>query len=70
MFKTIKYLVGKSNCINLYLEKFKKEKSPIIAVNDLIDLYSNKLEMNKSKKFMLAIAEVKTFIDERLRLNG
>lgn len=71
LFKTVKFLYGKSNCTNLY-DKFKDKRSPIVAVNDLICRYvHNKAALNKSHEFKLAVAEVKQFLDEKMKeVNG
>jgi len=37
MFKVIKHIYGKSNCWNLHREKLYNAKSPLVAINDLID---------------------------------
>lgn len=71
MFKTIKYIYGKSNCWNIHKEKLYDVKSPIIAINDVIDKYvHNKIAMNKSKEFKQAIEEVKQFINEQMKLEN
>ena len=74
MFKTIKYIFGKSNCWNIHKEKFYNQKTCLVAVNDLIDRYiHNKLEMNKSAEFRQIVQEVKQFLDELIQkeiLNG
>lgn len=63
MFKVLKHLIGRSNCINLHQEKFKDIKSPIIAVNDLIDKYAtDKLQLNKSAEFKTATEEIKQYL--------
>ena len=68
MFKTIKFLYGRSNCTNIYADKFKDKRSPIVAINDLICKYvHNKVALNKSAEFKKAVAEVKQFIDEKLK---
>ena len=63
MFKVLKHLIGRSNCINLHREKFKEIKSPIVAVNDLIDKYAtDKLQLNKSAEFKAATEEIKQYL--------
>lgn len=67
MFKAIKWIYGKSNCTNLYLEKFKNQHSPIVAVNELIDRYvHSKTIVNKSKEFKQYIAEIQQFVSEKI----
>lgn len=65
-FKLIKYSFGRSNCINMYKELFKEARSPIIAINDLIDKYINKSCMNSSDQIKLAGKELVQFINERI----
>lgn len=65
MFKTIKAIYGKANCINVWKDKMQDIKLPLVAVNDLIDRYiHNKADLNKLPEFKIAIKEVKQFIDE------
>ena len=67
MFKTIKAIYGRSNCINIWKEKMQDVKLPLVALNDLIDKYiHNKADMNKLPQFKIAMQEVKQFIDENL----
>ena len=67
MFKVLKYIFGKSNCINLFAEKFKHRPAYLVAVNDLIDKYVvNKHKLNSSKEFKRIIDEVKQFVNLRL----
>lgn len=70
MFKALKFIIGRSNCINLYEQKFKDVKSPIIALNDLIDKYvHNKQEANKDIKFKRIINELKQFVSLTSNIN-
>lgn len=63
VFKVLKHLIGRSNCINLHKDKFKEIKSPIVAVNDLIDKYAtDKLQLNKSAEFKTATEEIKQYL--------
>ena len=48
MFKILKSAVGKANCINEKLVQYDNVKSPITAVNDLIDKYAQFNSFNKS----------------------
>ncbi len=67
MFKTVKALYGRSNCINVWKDKMQSVKQPLVAVNDLIDRYiHNKADLNKLPQFKIAVQEVKQFIDERV----
>ena len=71
MYKTLKYLYGKSNCINLY-DNFIDKRSPIVAINELIDKYvNNKVAMNRSDDFKTYVNEIKQYINQRLdNING
>lgn len=63
MFKVLKHLIGCSNCINLHQEKFKDIKSPIVAVNDLIDKHAtDKHLLNKSAAFKVATEEIRQYL--------
>ena len=43
-------------------------KSPLVAVNDLIDRYvKNKLELNHSEEFKKIVAEVQQFLSEKVK---
>lgn len=67
LFKTVKFLYGRSNCINLH-KKLECMPSPIIAVNDLICKHiHSKSALNKSKEFKIAVTEVKQFLDEKMK---
>lgn len=66
MFKIIKYIFGKSNCINVYKEKYIDIKSPIIAINELIDKYTYKQKICKSVEFKLYIEEIKQYLNEKM----
>ena len=66
VFKLVKHAFGRSNCINMHEELFKDCKSPIVAVNDLIDKYVNKTCMNISAEFKLAGKELVQYINERI----
>lgn len=69
MFKIIKYIYGKDNCVNLYKEHLEDKKSILVAVNDKINEYiNNKTELNKSKEFKNIIQEVKMYLE--FCLNG
>lgn len=68
MFKVLKCIFGKTNCINIFVERYNKVNSPIIAVNDLIDKYINqKLKANKDPQFKRIFIDVKQFIQLRIK---
>ena len=67
LFKLLKNIYGKGNCDNYYEEKkFAEMKQPIIAVNELIDRYSNKLQVKTTSEFKLAMKEIQQYITERM----
>lgn len=66
MFKVIKHIYGCSNCWNIHREKLYDMKSPLVAINDLIDRsIHSKLELNKSQEFKLIVKEVQQFLSEK-----
>ena len=66
MFKVIKHIYGRSNCWNIHREKLYDMKSPLVAINDLIDRsIHSKLELNKSQEFKLIVKEVQQFLSEK-----
>lgn len=67
MFKILKCIFGRANCINMRDMFFQDVQSPIIAVNDLIDKsIHNKMQANKDKRFKKLFDEVKQFVDMKL----
>ena len=67
LFKILKCIFGKANCINMRDQFFGDIRAPIIAVNDLIDKsIHNKTQVNKDKRFKMLFNEVKQFIDMKL----
>lgn len=67
LFKMIKFMYGRTNCRNLYEERFKECMCPLIAVNDLIDRYvHNKTALNKDVDFKQYVEEVKRFLKASL----
>lgn len=70
MFKTIKSLYGKTNCINIYKQNFlEDEMQPLIAVNELIDKYiGNKQHIFQTNDFQKISIEVKQYIDSCLNI--
>lgn len=68
IFKLIKHIFGRNNCINMREEMFKDIKTPIVAINDLIDKYVNKTCMNISGEFKLAGKELAQYITEKISL--
>ena len=68
LFKLIKHILGRNNCINFFEERFKDIKSPIIAINDLIDKYVNKNLLNKSQQLKTIENEIKQYISQKISL--
>lgn len=67
MFKVLKCILGKSRCKNLFKEKFNDVKSPIVAVNDLIDLnIHSKMKANHDQEFKAIVDEIKQFLNLKL----
>lgn len=70
MFKTIKFLYGKTSCVNVWKNIANndiRQKDALVSINELICKYiNNKNELNKSQKFKEKVYEVKTFIDNLL----
>ena len=65
MFKTLKWIFGKSNCVNLYEQMFATRPVIIYSLNELIDMYvNNKRELNKSEKMKAYASDVKRFIQD------
>lgn len=62
LFKVLKKILGRNCCFNFFEEKFKDIKSPLVAINDLIDKYINKRLLNKSQKLTDILAEIKQYI--------
>lgn len=63
MFKVLKSIFGKANCVNMYLEKFSNQKLPIVAINDLIDRYiHDKKSLNKNDQFKNIISEINNYL--------
>lgn len=70
IFKTLKAILGKANCKNMYLEKFKDINIPIVAVNDMIEKYvHNKSGINNDNDFKFAMNEIKEFITAKVQFN-
>ena len=68
LFKVIKHIYGRSNCWNIHREKMYDMKSPLVAINDLIDRYvHSKNELNKSVEFKQMIEEIKQFLEEKIK---
>ena len=66
MFKIVKSIFGKQNCVNLQKEMFVGQKKPLIAVNDLIDKYiHNKTALSNIQEFRIAYEEVKQYLKDR-----
>lgn len=68
VFKALKYVYGRSACVNVWKEEADARPQCLTAVNDLIDLYVNsKAEMNRSPEFKTAIEEIRQYADGCIR---
>ena len=67
LFKIVKHIYGNSNCVNVWKEKMLKQKSHLVAVNDLISKYiAKKTCMNKSRELKEYAREVKDYLREKI----
>lgn len=65
LFKTLKFLLGNKNCVNLYEKYFKNNKQCIIAINDKIQQYiHNKNLLNSNNEYKIIVNEIKQYLDE------
>ena len=69
MFKLLKSIFGKANCINMKTEKYADIKSPITSINDLIDNYAQFGNLNKSSELIAIKDEIKTYIRSKIGLS-
>ena len=71
LFKIIKWIYGKSACINVYEDNnISKRKLPLVAINDLLSKYiHNRQAMNKSREFKQYALEVKQQLENLLDLS-
>ena len=67
LFKIIKHIYGKNNCINIYKEKMNNIKTPLTEINDIIEKYINKTDVNKSQQLKIISEEIEQYIQERLK---
>lgn len=64
VFKVLKYLYGRSSCVNVWKDEFEDRRHVLVAVNDLIDRYvRDKAAANRSREFKMIVAEVKEYCD-------
>lgn len=64
MYKVLKHIYGKSNCVNMHKAlRLCDKKQPLVAVNDLVGKCISKTEVNKSAELAKIEAEVKQYID-------
>ena len=69
IFKIMKWIFGKTVCINVYeRDRLSEKKLPLVAINDLVSKYiHNKQLINKSKDFKQCALEVKQQVEELIR---
>ena len=72
MFKAVKMLYGKANCVNVYKQDFlESEMQPFVAVNELIDRHiGNKQHIFQTDDFQKIALEVKQYIDSCLNMQN
>lgn len=64
VFKSIKWIFGQSNCVNIWKNKLNAPCEHIIAVNDLISRYANnKRQLNSNKTFKQYAHEIKEYLN-------
>ena len=63
VFKALKYVYGKSNCVNLYTELFSGDRRCFVSVNDMIDAYTAKASANSSPAFKRAVGELREYAE-------
>jgi len=66
LFKTLKHILGKANCINLHDQSFNVAQMPLVSINEMIDKYSNKNALNKYSEFDTIVNEIQTYIKESI----
>jgi predicted RNase H-like HicB family nuclease len=65
MFKVLKYVYGRSSCVNVWKDEFEDKRTCLVAVNDLICRYvNNKTAMNKSRELKKIVVEIRQYCDE------
>lgn len=70
MFKTLKWIFGNSNCINVWKECLSSDRQNLVALNDCISRYiHNKSQMNRSKDFKKCALEVRSFMQNKLGID-
>jgi hypothetical protein len=68
LFKTIKFIYGKSNCFNMKeIISKNTELPPLVAINEIIKRYINCSNLNKSQKMKIISEEIKQYIDEKIK---
>lgn len=70
MFKTIKWVYGKSSCVNL-CKTLDLPDECLVAVNDLVSKnVKNKSALNSSLRFKKIAIEVRQFLQEKIKTIG
>ncbi len=71
VFKILKWLYGKSSCVNLYeREKMSRMNLPLVSINEVLSKYiHNKTKMNTSKELKVFSSELKQYVDSRISLS-
>lgn len=70
VFKILKWLYGKSSCVNLYeKENMSRMNLPLVSINEVISKYiHNKTKMNTSKELKVFSSELKQYVDSHISL--
>lgn len=68
VFKILKWLYGKSSCVNLYeRKKMNIMNLPLVSINEILSKYiHNKTKMNTSKELKVFSSELKQYVDSRI----
>lgn len=67
LFKIIKHIYGRSNCVNVWKEKMLEQKQHLVAVNELVSKYiSKKTCMNRSRELKEYAREVRDYLKEKI----
>ena len=68
IFKLLKWMYGKSSCVNLYEKKNMNEMNlPLVSINELLSKYiHNKTKMNSSRELKTFSAEIKQYVDSHI----
>lgn len=64
IFKILKYIYGKNQCINVWKQLSSNHKEILISINELISQHiNNKSQMNRSYSFKQKVQDVRKFLE-------